>query len=103
MRLPLRSPDTATLSPLSFFPCLPYEEHPRGFVRPTIRIPDVISGAKCIRFKKNEQTNRSAVKNLWGQVLRQVTDQGLMLGISAALPPAASAATTNAIAMDLLA
>jgi hypothetical protein len=73
----------------SFVPCLPAEDAPRGFARPTIRIPGVISDAQCQGFKKNEQASLSAVRDLWEQVRRQVTEQGLMLGTGAALPPIA--------------
>ena len=73
----------------SFFPCLPYKEHPRGFARPIIRIPGVISGAMCQGFKKNVQASASEVGALWEDVRRQIMDQGLRLGIEAALPESA--------------
>jgi hypothetical protein len=78
----------------SFFPCLPSEDHPRGFARPMIRIPGVISDTQSQGFKKNEQASLTAVRNLWEQVRRQVTDQGLKLGIDAALPPSFAPPTT---------
>ena len=84
----------------SFVPCLPYDEHPRGFARPIIRIPDVISDTKLQGFKKNERASTSDVKCLWDEVVRQVTNQGLVLGIGAALPPAISAVPTNGARMD---
>lgn len=74
----------------SFFPCLPYKEQPRGFSRPTLRIPGVISDNKCQGFTKNEQASAIAVRDLWEEVRRQVTCQGLRLGIEAALPLAVS-------------
>jgi hypothetical protein len=79
----------------SFFPCLPYAEYARGFARPTIHIPDVITDTQCMGFKKNEQAGISAVKDLWNEVVGQITDQGLMLGIDAALPLATSTVPTN--------
>lgn len=79
----------------SFFPCLPYDENRRGFARPTIHIQDVITDTLCMGFKKNEQATTSDVKCLWDDVVQQVTNQGLVLGIGAALPPAAPALPMN--------
>jgi hypothetical protein len=77
----------------SFVPCLPYEEHPRGFARPTIRIPDTIKDTHNQWVKLNPQAEVSDVKRLWDEVVRQVADQGLALGIEASLPAERTTAT----------
>jgi hypothetical protein len=46
--------------------------------------------------KINPQVHVSDAKRLWDEVVRQVTDQGLMLGISAALPAAVTPTTSIA-------
>lgn len=79
----------------SFFPCLPYEGHPRGFARPIIRIQGVITDRLYRGKKLNPQDHASDVKRLWDEVVRQVTDQGLMLGIHASLPAAPTTTTNN--------
>lgn len=79
----------------SFFPCLPYEGHPRGFARPTIRIPGVITDRHYQGKKLNRQDQVYDVKRLWDEVVRQVTEQELVLGISASLPAAAATATNT--------
>jgi hypothetical protein len=71
----------------SFVPCLPYEQQTRGFARPIISIPSVISDALCMGFKLNPQSSTSACKSLWNDVMHQVVTSGLKLGISARLPP----------------
>lgn len=71
----------------SFFPCLPHGESDRALERPTIRIPGVITDAHNQGKKLNPQDKPPDVKKLWDEVVRQVTSQGLLLGVSAALPP----------------
>ncbi len=75
----------------SFFPCLPYSLAPRGFARPTIRLPGIITDTHRQWVRLNPQLSTADVAPLWEEVVRQVTDQGLMLGIGAPLPPAAAA------------
>ncbi len=70
----------------SFVPCLPYSMAPRGFARPTLRLPGVITDTHKQWVRLNPQTSTADVARLWADVVRQVTDQGLMLGIGAALP-----------------
>lgn len=87
--------DASVEGMFSFVPCLPSSLAPRGFARPTIRIPGVVTDTHMQWVKLNPQASVSDVKRLWDDVVRQVTDQGLMLGIGAALPPAATVAPTN--------
>lgn len=79
----------------SFVPCLPAEVAPRGFARPTIRIPGVITDTHCQGVKLNPQAGLSAVKSLWDEVVDQVTNQGLLLGIGVALPQCESRSRTD--------
>jgi len=71
----------------SFFPCLPYAEGDRGFARPRIRIQGAITDNLSQGKKYNPQENLDAVKTLWDEVVRQVEDQGLRLGVFAEIPP----------------
>lgn len=70
----------------SFVPCLPVGKHPRGFARPTIRIPGVIADTLNQGKKINSVESTADIRRVWDEVVRQLTEQGLMLGIEAALP-----------------
>lgn len=70
----------------SFFPCLPMDEAPQGFARPTITLSDHITshltqGKKLTAIADDEQA-----RELWAEVASQVEDQGLALGVEAKLP-----------------
>jgi len=70
----------------SFFPCRPYRAGSRGFARPVIRMPGVITGS-CLQGKKlNPQPNLAAVGRLWKEVVKQVEAQGCWLGVRAEPP-----------------
>lgn len=70
----------------SFFPCLPYNESERGFERPRIAIPEIITDRLAMGFRLNPQSSLEQTKALWDEVVQQVTKQGLMLGVWAAMP-----------------
>lgn len=70
----------------SFFPCKPYNPHDAIFERPRIQIPGVIADRKTMGYTLNPQPNREESKKLWDKVVKQVTDQNLMLGVWAAMP-----------------
>lgn len=70
----------------SFFPCRPYDPEDKGFERPRIHIPDIIRDGMAMGFKLNPQPSLEDSKKLWDEVVKQVTDQGLMLGVWAAMP-----------------
>lgn len=76
----------------SFFPCLSFHPQTRGFERPTIRIPAVITDN--LRQGKRLTPCRSTAdaRRLWGQVVDQVSAAGLLLGVRAELPPHVPAA-----------
>lgn len=68
----------------SFFPCLPYQLNSnRGFARPVIQIPSVISDRKNQGYKL---TRNCDISELWKQVKNQVQQGDLQLGIHANLP-----------------
>ncbi len=71
----------------SFVPCLPYALAPRGFARPTLRLPGVITDSHKQGRKHSPQAGIGDVEYLWSEIVRQVTDQGLMLGVGLGLPP----------------
>jgi hypothetical protein len=70
----------------SFFPCLPYEDGSKGFARPRIRIPRIVTGNLTQGQRLNPQNGLHSVKTLWEEVVRQVIEQGLMLGVCTEIP-----------------
>lgn len=71
----------------SFFPCQPWAGGGRGFARPTIELPGVITGP-CKQGKRlNPQSSVSETARLWREVVRQVEMQGCWLGVHAKMPP----------------
>ncbi|MHB8376530.1 MAG: hypothetical protein ACYDEB_06190 [Dehalococcoidia bacterium] len=67
----------------SFFPCTSYEEHTRGFARPPLELPGIITNGMKQGFKLNRGED---CETLWHRVTRQVTDHGLALGVWAEMP-----------------
>jgi hypothetical protein len=70
----------------SFFPCQPHTEDGRGFPRPEIRIPGRITPHLTQGRKIAADLTVQELGVLWRQVARQVEEQGLSLGVHAALP-----------------
>lgn len=70
----------------SFFPCLPHGDKSKGFARPTIRIPDVITDNLSQGKKLGERSSIDEMRLLWDEVVEQVRKQGLALGVYAELP-----------------
>ena len=83
--------DEAPDGPFSFVPCLPHEAAAQGFVRPVITLgsrwinPSLAMGAKATKGSMAE------VADLWGEVVRQVSDAGLSLGVQLEVPPESAA------------
>ncbi len=71
----------------SFFPCLPYNDRTRGFARPEIKITNVITNNLPRGTKLNPQNSINDVKKLWDEVIKQVREQKLMIGVYTPLPP----------------
>lgn len=70
----------------SYFPCLTYEGGGKGFARPRIRLDGVITDNLSQGKKLNPQASLHGVKELWDEVVAQVQEQGLMLGVFTDLP-----------------
>jgi hypothetical protein len=69
----------------SFFSCLPYSDQiNKGFSRPIIEIPNVISDLKNQGYKLTRNRN---LQQLWQQTKNQVEQVGLEIGIHSKLPP----------------
>jgi hypothetical protein len=74
----------------SFFPCVPDSTGSRGFERPVICIPSIITGS-CTQGKRlNPQPSLEAVAGLWRKVVEEVESQGCWLGVHAEAPQARS-------------
>jgi hypothetical protein len=70
----------------SFFPCVTSDAIDRGFARPTIHITGVITPTMTQNKRLNPQQSTGEITTLWREVVHQVLDKGLALGIHAALP-----------------
>jgi hypothetical protein len=70
----------------SFFPCVPDGQDERGFARPTIELPGQITNNLSQGKKMTIQADLPAMKACWDEVVRQVTKEGLMLGVTAEVP-----------------
>lgn len=70
----------------SFFPCLTHAAAPKGFARPKIELPGLVSQGLKQRFNKSCDIAIPAAREHWESARRQVTEQSLRIGVSAALP-----------------
>ena len=70
----------------SFFPCQPYAAVTRGFERPVIRIGGVITDNLSQSKRITLCATTAGAKDIWEQVVEQVTSKGLSLGVQADLP-----------------
>ena len=70
----------------SFFPCLPHEDN-MGFARPAITLSGIISNKSGRNIKNTDNVSNTDCVEVWNEVVRQVTAQGLCLGIEATTPP----------------
>jgi hypothetical protein len=70
----------------SFFPCKAYEANGRGFARPEVHIPGLITPHLTQGKKIARDLSLTELGDLWEQVVRQVEEQGLSLGTYAELP-----------------
>ena len=70
----------------SFFPCLPYKKNiSKGFYRPVIQIPNIISDNQAQGYKYKHNCDYD-IKQLWSEVKSQVEKANLNLGIYTELP-----------------
>jgi hypothetical protein len=70
----------------SFFACQPRTQGEVGFARPVIKLPGQITNNLTQGKKMTVQPDLATMQSQWSNVMQQVTDQGLMLGVSAELP-----------------
>jgi hypothetical protein len=70
----------------SFFPCLPHRDNSKGFPRPTIRIPGVVTNNLNMGMRLSDRSSVDEMRLLWDEVVEQVRKQGLELGVYAELP-----------------
>ena len=70
----------------SFFPCRPYDAKSKGFGRPRISLPSVITDNLNQGKKLTEKRSLDEMKLLWRRVAEQVIEQGLALGVYAEMP-----------------
>lgn len=70
----------------SFFPCQTDNPESKGFARPRISLPGVITDNLNQGKKLIEQRSLDEMKLLWGKVAQQVEEQGLGLGVYAEMP-----------------
>jgi hypothetical protein len=85
------TPDNPVNGMYSFFPCEPYGVNAKGFARPRIslsgRIRDNLKrGAKFRGKDRTERLGPAAMKMLWDEVVKQVEDNQLELGVYAEMP-----------------
>jgi hypothetical protein len=80
------TPANPVAGTFSYFPCCPYSG-PQGFARPTISIPGYITDNLNQGKKIRRDLDLGELADLWRNVADQVRQQGLDLGIYAALPP----------------
>jgi hypothetical protein len=89
------TPDRPVNGMFSFFPCMPWSDgDTHGFSRPGIRLPGIVLDTLSTWQRMNRQTDPERVRELWAEVVKQVTDQGLKLCVHADLPAPRSQART---------
>jgi hypothetical protein len=81
------SPSNSVHGMFSFFPCLPREQAPQGFVRPSIRLPGVVNPLSSRNIKLTSVESLEAAHAIWREVVDQVVEQDLLLGVHAEIPP----------------
>jgi hypothetical protein len=77
--------DTPVNGTFSFFPALPWSARTKGFARPSIRIPNVIS-PRLTQGRKCTLVTESEAATIWREVIRQVEAKGLWLGVQSDMP-----------------
>jgi hypothetical protein len=71
----------------SFVPSLSAEVGREGFMRPAIRLDEVITPGLMMGAKRTSNLSLERLKELWDAVVAQVIDQDLSLGTRFDLPP----------------
>ncbi|NLB65116.1 MAG: hypothetical protein GX803_01425 [Lentisphaerae bacterium] len=85
------TPEEPVEGMFSFFPCLPAGEGAgKGFARPVIRRPGIITDNLTQGQRMNIVANLTEAREIWEDVATQVLAQGLCLGVYADMPELAS-------------
>lgn len=71
----------------SFFPCLPHEEPTQAFPRAVVQLDGVVNPRNWRACKMTRLTSLDGAHRIWEQVVEQVLDQDLALGVAADTPP----------------
>ena len=70
----------------SFFPCLPKRDAVRGFPRPIIELPNIVNPRSFRGPKATKMDEPGEAYDAWSEVVHQVLDKGLALGLRADTP-----------------
>jgi len=89
------TPEQPTNGMFSFFPCQPERGSDKGFVRPEVCLPGIVTPTLRQGKRLNRHINPGPARECWEEVVRQVTAGGCYLGISAAMPPLSPQAAPN--------
>jgi len=77
----------------SFFPCTEVDGSTRGFARPEIRLPGVVTPTQTQKYRRTPVASPRDATESWRSVVDQVLAAGLRLGIRADMPRRVAAAT----------
>jgi hypothetical protein len=70
----------------SFSPCSTLGRHPAAFARPEVRLAGLVTPTLTQGKRLNRGVTSPEVRRGWEEVVRQVREQGLQLGVRAELP-----------------
>ena len=70
----------------SYVPSQPYTEEGKGFPRPAVAIPDIITNNLSRGKRFNEQKSMEDTVRLWNEATAQMLKQGAVLGVLAEMP-----------------
>lgn len=76
--------------PFSFVPCRPYSDADAGFPRPALRLPGGRINANLTRGAKATSASAAETRLLWEEIVDQVEEAGLALGVRLDPPPHAA-------------
>jgi hypothetical protein len=80
------TPEQPVGATFSFFPCQPYDERGCGFSRPEVHIPGYVTRNLTQGKKITRDLALPELGELWEEVVSQIEEQGLALGVCAELP-----------------
>lgn len=80
------TPDDPAHGMFSFVPCLPYNQDEQGFPRPAIYLDRVVNPRNRQGLKYTRLNSPGDMRRLWEEVVGQVLDEGLALGVHITTP-----------------